>query len=127
MDSNPRAPADVLKIGALVGVLETSPATDVICENALENGIPGFHLPDHALQALALLNAEPAFTFIREYPDDFHPPPCSKFLDAIELVLGRVLLVLCRHAHVGRNRHQRTGRGEMIEWLMQPLFDMRDQ
>ena len=103
-------------------------------------GIPGFHLPDHALQALSLLNAEPAFTLIREYPDDFHPPPCSIFLDAIELVLGGVLLVLCRHAHVGRNRHQRTGRGgrgegklslaahlaKWIEWPLDPVFGKRD-
>ncbi len=53
MDPNAGTGADVLVIGALVGVLKPAPATDVVDEDCPDVGMPGLDLGHQVLQRLA--------------------------------------------------------------------------
>jgi len=105
VDGDARTLADVFIVAAFVGVLKTTPAADIVGEDRLELSLAGFNLGDHPTEALAAFHAEPAFALIGKYPDDLHSPFGRVFLDAIQLILGRVLLMLRGHAHVGGNRY----------------------
>ena len=99
-DLYPGTATDVLVVRAFVGILEAPPPTDVVDEDDLEVGRARFHVLDQALQRLSAIDPKPALAFVGIRPDDFDAALRRVFLDLVALVLGRVLLVLGRHAHV---------------------------
>ena len=94
MNRDAGALADVLIIAALVGVLEPAPTADIIGQDAFELSLTRLHLRDHAAEAVPSLDAQAALAFVGEDPGDFHSAPRGVFLDAIELILCGILLVL---------------------------------
>src|SRR5690606_18592567 len=89
-------------VTALVGVLKPTPTTDIVGEDALEVRVPAFDLGDHAAQAVASPDVQPAFPGVLEDAHDLHVPAGGILLDPVELILGGILLMLGGHAHVCR-------------------------
>ena len=84
----------------LVRVLEAAPAADVIDEDQLEVGVFRLHIRQQGLQPFAPADVEPALALVRVGPDDLDVVVLGVVADPVRLVLGRVLLVLGRHAHI---------------------------
>ena len=99
-DLDSSAAADVFVVGALVGVLKPAPAAYVIDEDDLEVGRPRFDILDQLLQRQPAINAQTTLALIGIGPDDFDAAPGGVFPNLVGLILGRVLLMLGRHAHI---------------------------
>src|SRR6202035_667361 len=63
-DLDPRAPADIFVIGALVGVLEAAPAADVVDENGFEPRGAALDIDQQLLQRIASVEAQPALAVV---------------------------------------------------------------
>jgi len=100
LDGDAGASADILVIGALVGILKTPPAADVIDENQGEIGVPGLHVLDELSERVASLNLEAAFPRIGIGSDDLYSAGFSILLDRVGLVFGRIFLMVRGHADV---------------------------
>ena len=92
--------ADVLVVGALVGVLEPPPAADVVDQHHLEVGAPALDVGDQPLQLVAALQPQPALALVGIGANDQQAVPLGVLADLFRLVLGRVLLMVGRHPHV---------------------------
>jgi hypothetical protein len=127
-DLDAGAAADVLVIGALVGVLEPAPAADVVDQDDLEVGLAGLDVLDQLLQGDAAVDAQAALAFVGVGADDLDAAPAaysrilspwfsveycwcsvdmrtySPQLAALALALGSGAVAL-----VGRLRSQREG------------------
>ncbi len=97
--------ADVFVIGAFVGVLEPTPAADVVDQDDLEIGAAPLDVGDEPRQRIAALEPQPALALIGIGADDRDAVIGGVAADGVALVLGRILLMLGRHAHVLRGAH----------------------
>ena len=70
MDVDAGPLAEVLVVGALVGVLEPAPAADVVDEDRREVGAAGLHVVDQPSQRLAAVDVEAALALVGVGPDD---------------------------------------------------------
>ena len=57
VDRYPSARADMLMIGALIGILEPTPAANVVDEDSLEFGLAGRNFCHQALQCFTAIEA----------------------------------------------------------------------
>lgn len=89
-------------MGALVRVLESSPAADVIDKDQLEIDVLRLHVGEQPLQPLAPADIEPAFALVGVGSDYLDIVSRGVVQNLVGLVLGRILLMLCRHAHILR-------------------------
>ena len=99
------ASALLFEVGGLVGVLKAPPSADVVDQSGHEVRAPGRHIVDELLHTRSARDLEPAFSRIDVGPNHVHVVRFGVALDLSELVLGRVLLVLGRHANVRRDGH----------------------
>src|ERR1017187_7638241 len=110
MDFDLRAAADVFVIGALVGILEASPAADIVDQDRAEIRWAILYIVDQLLQRIPPLNTQPAFAGVSVGSYDDHAASLGILLDHLMLVFGGILLVLGRHANVfsssNRVRHR---------------------
>jgi hypothetical protein len=106
-DLDSGAAADVLVVGALVGILKPAPAADVVDQDDLEVGLAGLDVLDQLLQRLPAIDAQAALAFVGVGADDLDVAPGGVLADLVALVLRRVLLVLGRHPHVLKCRTSR--------------------
>jgi NADPH:quinone reductase-like Zn-dependent oxidoreductase len=102
LDTDAGALADVLVVGALVRVLESAPAADVVDQDGGEVGIAALDVIDQRLERIATVQAEPALALIGVGANDREAASIGIPADGIGLVLGRVLLMLGRHSHILR-------------------------
>ena len=65
--------ADVLVVGALVGVLEAAPAADVVDQHHLEVGAAALDVGDQPLQLVAALQPQPALALVGIAANDHRP------------------------------------------------------
>ena len=100
LDGDAGALADVLVVGALVGILESAPAADVVDEDGREIGFPALHVLDQPLQGVAAIESQAALALVRIGADDLEAAPLGVLADGVGLVLGGVFLMLRRHADV---------------------------
>jgi hypothetical protein len=94
------APADILVVGALVGVLEAAPPADVVDEDRAEVGLTRLDIPNEGFEAVAPVQTEPAFPFVSVSSYDLEPLALRVPSDLIRLVLGGIALMLRRHADI---------------------------
>jgi len=94
------AAADVLVVGALVGVLETPPAADVVDQDDLEVRLARLDLLDQPLQGQSSIDAQTALALVGIGPDDLDATSGGVLSNLVALILGRVLLMLGGHAHI---------------------------
>lgn len=111
-DLDARATADVFVIGALIGVLESAPAADVIDQNDLEVRAACLDVLDQLLQRPPPIDAQAALALVGIGANDFDVAPSRVLADLVGLVFRRILLVLGRHPHV-------LG-GPKCRWLIRP-------
>jgi hypothetical protein len=102
-----RAPADVLVIGALIRILESAPAADVVDEDDPEVGTPAFDILNDLLKRVPPINPKPALPRVGIGPHNGHATAVSVFGDDLVLIVGGVLLVLGGHANVLRGGDRR--------------------
>ena len=107
VDGDAGALADVLVIGALVGILEAAPAADVVDEDGREVGPAGLNVIDQALERSRPVERQTALARVGVGADDLDAAPRRILADDVGLVLGRVLLVLGRHPDVLGRAHER--------------------
>ena len=99
-DLDAGAAADVLVVRTLVGVLKPAPSADVVDQDDLEVGPAVLNVGDQALQCLAAVDAQATLSFVGVGLDDLDATTRGVLTDLVALVLGRVLLMLGRHANV---------------------------
>ena len=102
------AHALLFEVRGLVRVLKSSPSADVVDQDGLELGMPVRHIGDELLHAGAPDDLEAALSGVDVGLNNFHAVRIGIALDRDELVLGRILLVLGGHAHVGRHGRETT-------------------
>jgi hypothetical protein len=82
-----------LVVGRLIGILKTAPSADIINKDGAEIGRTVVHDAEEILKRFTSLNAEPAFSGVRESSDDNEPVVVSVALDGGMLIFRRVLLM----------------------------------
>ncbi|MNE64665.1 hypothetical protein D3C80_1600870 [compost metagenome] len=102
--------AQVLVVGAFIGVLETPPAADVVDEDGLEVGPPGLDIGQQPLERVPALDLQAALALVGVGLDDLEATACGVGRYDVRLVLGGVFLVLGRHTDVLRRAHRRLRR-----------------
>ena len=85
---------DVLVVGALVHILETSPAADIVDQQGSEIGPLRFDIGHRPVQAFPASDVQAASPMVRVNLHDFHVVVRRVLANDVCLVLGRVLLVL---------------------------------
>src|SRR5262249_6606239 len=100
VDLDAGALAQVLVVGALVGVLEAAPAADVVDQDGPVVGATGLHVVDHLPQRVAAGDAEAALALVGVGADDLEAAAPGVVADDVLLVDGGVLLVLGGHPAV---------------------------
>jgi len=75
-------------VGALIGVLESSPAADVVDENCLEFDATLLHIVEQPLERFASLDAQATLAFVGVRANDFISPGAGVLSDCGRLVLG---------------------------------------
>jgi hypothetical protein len=101
--------ADVLVVGALVRILEATPAADVVDQDGFEVGCAGFDVVDQLFEGVAALDPQAALARIGVGADDDEVACVGVAADRGLLVLGRILLVLRGHADVLRRPPRKCG------------------
>jgi len=102
MDVYPPLATDEFIVCAFVGILEAAPPTYVVDEDSLVVGAALLDIVDEALERIPSCDAEAAASFVGLGPDDLEISPRGVGFDDFGLVLGRIALMICRHAHVLR-------------------------
>jgi hypothetical protein len=97
-DVRPDAPEFVIR--SLVGLLEASPAADVVNQNRTEFCLTAFYRSKKVLERVTTLNPDATLARIDKRAYDLDPVLAGETLDYGVLILSRVLLVVGRHAHV---------------------------
>lgn len=116
VDSGP--PADEFVVRRLVGILETTPAADVVNENDREIGLSALHVIEQPLEGVAAIETQSALPLVGVGADDFHVAPCRILADGVPLVFRRILLMLGRHPHVLRGPDGvRMWRRRVVGWV----------
>jgi len=92
--------ADVFVVCAFVCVLEAPPATHVVNQNFAEIGLAALDVPDQLLQRFAALDVQSTPILIRVCAHYDPVPHFGPLMYDGMLVLGRILLMLGRHANV---------------------------
>jgi hypothetical protein len=115
VDADPGTRADMLVVGPFIGILKTAPTADVIDQNGLEIRLACSDLGHQVLQRFAAVQPQPGPTGVLEHPQDLQTPGGGVMSNDVQLVLGRVLLVIGRHPHIGDSRHIR------FRWLVVPV------
>ncbi|MNS66354.1 hypothetical protein D3C72_995640 [compost metagenome] len=110
MDGDAGLAAQVLVVGAFIGVLEPPPATDVVDEDGLEVGPPGLDIGQQPLERVPAFDLQAALALVGVGLDDLEATPRRVSRYDVRLVLGGVLLMLGRHADVLRRAHRRLRR-----------------
>lgn len=87
-DLHARFPAAIFVVGCLVGILEPSPARDIVDKDRAEPGRAKFDISDHLLQRVTATGDQPAFGIIRIGLDDLNATALGIFTDGLSLVLG---------------------------------------
>ena len=87
---------------AFIGVLEAAPPADIINKDQPEIGLAGAHIGEKLLQPFAATDIQTAFAFVSVGTDNFDINTRGVFQDLVALVLCRILLMFCRHAHILR-------------------------
>ena len=100
LDADPRTLANVLVVGALVGILKPTPAAHVVDEDHREVGIAALDIVDELLERVSAIEAEPTAPLIGIGAHDLNATAFGILPDGVGLILDRVLLVLGGHAHV---------------------------
>ena len=95
-----RAPASQFVRCRLIGILKASPPADVINDQHAEIGPTRLNIFEQSLQRLSSANIEPAFPLVSVCPDYLIAALLGIPLDGSGLVVGRVLLMLGRHADI---------------------------
>lgn len=98
--------ADIFVIGALVGILKPAPSADVVDQNGRKIRPLAFNVCDQLLQRIAAIQTKAAFAGVGVSADDLNTPATGVFANRVTLVLGRVFLVLSRHAHIFGGAHR---------------------
>src|SRR5690606_38420685 len=88
----PGAPADILVVRGLVGVLEAAPAADVIDQHQGEIGRAGLNILDQLPERIAALDLEPALASIGIGAHDLDPARLGIVPDRVGLVFSRIFL-----------------------------------
>jgi hypothetical protein len=87
-------------ICALVGILKSTPAANVIDEDHFEIRVAGLHIIDELPERIASFDLEAAFAGVSIGSDDLDPTGLRIPPDRIGLVFRRVFLMICRHTDV---------------------------
>src|ERR1039458_4298844 len=85
---NLRASANVLVIGALVGILESSPTADIVDKNCTEIRLAILHIANQLFQRISTVNSKAAFAGIRVCPRDDHSSAFGILLDDFPLIIS---------------------------------------
>ena len=101
-DLNACALTDVFIIGALISVLESAPAADVVDQNDVELSHSGLDICNQLLKRCTPADGKATFAIIGIGLDDLDTPLFCVFADLVGLVVSRILLMLRRHAHILR-------------------------
>src|SRR6185312_3897952 len=88
------APTNVFVISTLVGILEASPAADIVDKHGAEIGPAIFHVMNQLFQGITTVDAQAALAGIRIGPRDGHATAFGILPDGSPLILCRILLVL---------------------------------
>lgn len=107
VDTDARLSADELIVGALIRVLEPTPAADVIDQDRAELGGAASHVGEQLLQGLPSVQGQPAPPRVLVGLDDLESAARRVLGDGFGLVLGRIPLMLRRHAHILRRADRR--------------------
>src|SRR6202030_4105331 len=99
-DVDAGAPADVFVVGALVSILEPTPAADVVDEYGFETRRFALDIGQQLLQRIAPVDAQSAFAVVGVGPHDVEAAADGVLQYGVGLVFGRVALVLGRHANI---------------------------
>ncbi len=83
-----------------VGILEPAPAAYVIDQQGFEIGSAAFDIVQQALKSETPAEIESAFAFIGISLHNLISAPLSITSDRFRLIVGRILLMLGRHAHI---------------------------
>ncbi len=109
MNLHPCFAADIFIMRRLIGILKAPPATDVEHENCVEPGGPRQHVREQLLQARTLAQGQPALAIVLIGPNDFETALGCEGVDDRLLIVGRVALMLGRHADILRGRAETGG------------------
>src|ERR1035441_9667863 len=82
------ASANVLVIGALVGILESSPTADIVDKNCTEIRLAILHIANQLFQRISTVNSKAAFAGIRVCPRDDHSSAFGILLDDFPLIIS---------------------------------------
>ncbi|MCY1532360.1 hypothetical protein D9M68_676310 [compost metagenome] len=104
LNGNSRLPATHLVAGADVRVLETPPAADVINQNGRVVRPPILNIIEKPFQRFAPLKPQTTFACVAIDPDDVEGVGGGIQTNRVELVFGRILLVLGGHPDISRGR-----------------------
>jgi len=100
MDRDSRQPANVLVIGAFVGILEPAPSADIVHQNAGVLRLSTLDILEHLRQRVSPLDIQTALPLIGIEHHDLQTAALGVFPNHVHLVAGGVLLVLRGHPHV---------------------------
>lgn len=64
MHAYPGTFANILIVGAFVGILKSTPSADIVDEDCVEVRLPAFNVRNKALESITAINAKSAFTLI---------------------------------------------------------------
>ena len=92
----------VFVVSALVGVLKSPPATDVIHKDRLEVGVARLNIIEQSLQRVTAFEAKSALSLVGVSAHDLIAARLGVRANQVGLILCRVLLVLRRHTDVLR-------------------------
>jgi len=85
-----------------IGAWDVSSVTDIIDQYQVEISSAGLHIAEQFLKARAPKDRQAALALIDIGLDDLNATLAGVVADLVRLVVGRILLMLCRHPHILR-------------------------
>jgi len=88
LDADAGALADVLVVGAFVGILESPPAAHVVDQDGLEVSAARLHVIDELLQRIAAIESKTTFALVGICPNNLNSSLAGVLPNCVSLVLG---------------------------------------
>src|SRR6202030_3855398 len=92
--------ADVLVIGTLIGILKSTPSAYIVDQDGREIDFVALNIINQLLQRIAPTEAQSTLSLVGVGSNNFQAPSGCVLPDRVGLILGRVFLVIGRHADV---------------------------
>lgn len=102
-DLDARTPTNTFAVCTFVRVLKPPPTADIIDQYQVEISSAGLHIAEQFLKARAPKDRQAALALIDIGLDDLNATLAGVVADLVRLVVGRILLMLCRHPHILRH------------------------